>query len=198
MSTGRRSEVAFLLCNRRLVLNARLDVWLRLLPHSGLGSRVQSHNTWCSAVILLNSSTQQMPLSARTRAPASRAKPPVSGSLTTDAVKPAVLDVGPHRYKPLGAAAAAAYRIHAVATSEKASTAVDLACCYCLQLDFHGKSDDVNDEAKDVTTICSSRMTHASTLTSRQVGQCCALRSWLLPMPGSPTIRQWMSPRMGN
>ena len=45
--------------------------------------------TWCSAGILSNSSTQHVPRSASTTAPASNMKSPVTVSLTTDTVRPA-------------------------------------------------------------------------------------------------------------
>ena len=48
--------------------------------------------------ILSNSSMQQIPLSASIRAPASRVKSPVSGSLDKEAVKPAAEDPLPDVY----------------------------------------------------------------------------------------------------
>ena len=52
--------------------------------------------------ILSNSSIQQIPLSESINAPASIVKSPVSGSLITDAVKPAALVAFPEVYTDLG------------------------------------------------------------------------------------------------
>lgn len=79
---------------------------------TGTQQRQALRRTWCSAVILSNSSTQQTPRSARTRAPASRANAPLTGSRMTEAVRPALLEEGPHTYSPLGAALAAACNKH--------------------------------------------------------------------------------------
>lgn len=54
--------------------------------------------TWSLMSILSNSSMQQMPLSAKSKAPASIDTFPFSGSLTTEAVRPAALVVLPLVY----------------------------------------------------------------------------------------------------
>ena len=63
-----------------------------------------------SSFILSISSMQQMPLSPRTRAPASRTKLPVPPSLTTAAVRPAAVEPLPVVMRPLGAVLAAYWR----------------------------------------------------------------------------------------
>ena len=63
-----------------------------------------------SSRILSISSMQQTPMSARTRAPASRVKLPVPPSLTTAAVSPAAVEPLPVVSRPLGATLAANWR----------------------------------------------------------------------------------------
>mmetsp|Transcript_29193 Transcript_29193/g.94098 ORF Transcript_29193/g.94098 Transcript_29193/m.94098 type:complete len:305 (+) Transcript_29193:1718-2632(+) len=73
---------------------------------------IASRSAWCSLVdILSNSSMQQHPWSPITSAPASSAKSPVTGSLTTVTVSPDDDVVLPHTYTPRGASAATAVSI---------------------------------------------------------------------------------------
>ena len=69
---------------------------------------IASNSEVCSFGILSNSSTQHTPPSDKTIAPASNVCPPAVGSLTTVAVRPALLTDRPLTYIPRGETPAAA------------------------------------------------------------------------------------------
>ena len=87
------------------------DACLRAVTPSLETHALSQSSTWCSLTSLSNSSMQQTPWSAKTKAPASHMYSPEVLSRITDAVRPAVELVVPQMYTPVGAIAAAACKL---------------------------------------------------------------------------------------